>query len=86
MGVRPLIGAQHVTLAAHRPQVAGQFRVLFNLAPEARHLDVYGAAAAAGAGQLDEFLAALRGLIEKDLVDFEYPTYQVLSLPEATER
>ena len=31
-------------------------------------------------------LAALRGLIEKDLVDFEYPTYQVLSLPEATER
>lgn len=35
---------------------------------------------------LDEFLAALRGLIEKDLVDFEYPTYQVLSLPEARER
>ena len=35
---------------------------------------------------LDEFLAALRGLIEKDLVDFEYPTYQVLSLPEARKR
>ncbi len=35
---------------------------------------------------LDEFLAALRSLIEKDLVDFEYPTYQVLSLPEATKR
>ncbi len=35
---------------------------------------------------VDELLAALRGLIEKGLVDFEYPTYQVLSLSEATER
>ncbi len=35
---------------------------------------------------VDELLAALRGLIEKGLVDFEYPTYRVLSLPEATKR
>ncbi len=35
---------------------------------------------------LDEFLAALRGLSGKDLVDFEYPAYQVLSLPEARKR
>jgi hypothetical protein len=31
---------------------------------------------------LEEILTALRGLIEKDLVAFSYPTYQVLSLPE----
>lgn len=30
---------------------------------------------------LDEHLEALGGLIEKDLVAFEYPTFQVLSLP-----
>lgn len=32
----------------------------------------------------DEILAALRGLIAKDLVAFRYPTFQVLSLPERT--
>lgn len=35
---------------------------------------------------LDEFLDALRILIEKDLVAFDYPTYQVLSLPSREER
>jgi hypothetical protein len=30
----------------------------------------------------DQVIAALRDLIEKDLVAFHYPTYQVLSLPE----
>ena len=30
---------------------------------------------------LDEHLHALGGLIEKDLVAYEYPTFQVLSLP-----
>ena len=35
---------------------------------------------------LEEMLAALRGLIKKDLVAFSYPTFQVLSLPEGTKR
>ena len=35
---------------------------------------------------LDEQLHALGGLIEKDLVAFEYPTFQVLSLPPRGER
>lgn len=30
---------------------------------------------------VDDVLDALRGLIDKDLVAFEYPTFQVLSLP-----
>ena len=30
----------------------------------------------------EEVLCALRGLIQKDLVAFRYPTFQVLSLPE----
>ena len=29
-----------------------------------------------------EFVDALRGLMQKDLVDFRYPTFQVLSLAE----
>ena len=29
-----------------------------------------------------EFSDALRGLVQKDLVAFHYPTFQVLSLPE----
>lgn len=35
---------------------------------------------------LDEHLHALGGLIEKDLVAFEYPTFQVLSLPPRRAR
>lgn len=35
---------------------------------------------------VDEILTALRGLIEKDLVAFSYPTFQVLSLPERPRR
>lgn len=35
---------------------------------------------------LDELLAALRGLLQKDLVAFSYPTYQVLSLPAEPAR
>jgi len=35
---------------------------------------------------VDEVLAALRGLIEKDLVAFSHPTFQVLSLPERSRR
>jgi len=35
---------------------------------------------------LDEVLAALRGLVVKDLVAFSYPTFQVLSLPEGPGR
>jgi hypothetical protein len=35
---------------------------------------------------LEEILTGLRGLIEKDLVAFSYPTYQVLSLPERPRR
>jgi hypothetical protein len=34
----------------------------------------------------DEVIAALRGLLEKDLVAFRYPTFQVLSLPPALPR
>ena len=29
----------------------------------------------------DQVLVALRGLVQKDLVDFRHPTFQVLSLP-----
>ncbi len=35
---------------------------------------------------LDDHLHALGGLIEKDLVAFEYPTFQVLSLPQRRVR
>jgi hypothetical protein len=34
---------------------------------------------------LDEVLAALRGLIRKNLVAFRYPTFQVLSVPERSK-
>jgi hypothetical protein len=34
----------------------------------------------------DEVCAAARCLIQRDLVAFEYPTFQVLSLPEDSER
>ena len=34
----------------------------------------------------DQVLTALRGLIEKDLVAFSYPTFQVLALPERARR
>ena len=35
---------------------------------------------------LDDHLRALGGLINRDLVAFEYPTFQVLSLPERPKR
>jgi Helix-turn-helix domain len=35
---------------------------------------------------VDEVIEALRGLIRRDLVAFRYPTFQVLSLPEAPRR
>jgi Helix-turn-helix domain len=35
---------------------------------------------------VDEVLAALRGLIQVDLVAFSHPTFQVLSLPERSRR
>jgi hypothetical protein len=35
---------------------------------------------------LEELIEALRGLLKADLVAYHYPTFQVLSLPERTER
>lgn len=32
--------------------------------------------------EVDHVLEALRGLVRQDLVDFDYPTFQLLSLPE----
>jgi len=34
----------------------------------------------------DEICAAARSLIQRDLVAFEYPTFQVLDIPEEPER
>lgn len=35
---------------------------------------------------VDEVIDGSRGLIERDLIAFRYPTFQVLSLPEGSRR
>lgn len=64
----------------------GEINLYFFLAlvagPEGTSFWSHGTIAKLLKVSVDEHLDLLRGLIQKDLVAFSYPTFQVLSLPE----
>lgn len=58
------------------------FFLLLVAGPEGTSFWSHGTIAKLLGVSVEEHLASLRGLIQKDLVAFSYPTFQVLSLPE----
>ena len=69
-----------------RDEIALYFFLLLVAGPEGTSFWSHARIASWLKLSLDEHLDALRGLVEKDLVAFEYPTFQVLSLPERRRR